>query len=99
MNYQVRYTKRAKEDIVRLHSFLVKQDIVAARKGLEAIQKGIDFLQEFPFTCRKATPDNPFLREMIISFGAKGYVVLFEIESKQTVTILAVRHQREEDYH
>ena len=99
MNYQVRYTKRAKEDIVRLYSFLVKQDIVAARKGLEAIQKGIDFLQEFPFTCRKATPDNPFLREMIISFGAKGYVVLFEIESKQAVTILAVRHQREEDYY
>jgi len=99
VNYQIRYTKRAKEDIVRLYSFLVEQDIVAARKGLEAIKKGIEFLQEFPFTCRKAAEENPLLREMIISFGTKGYVVLFEIESQQTVTILAVRHQREEDYH
>lgn len=99
MSYQIRYTKRAKEDIVRLYSFLVEQDIVAARNGLEAMEKGIEFLQEFPFTCRKATADNAFLREMIISFGARGYVILFEIEDEQTVTILAVRHQREEDYY
>lgn len=44
-------------------------------------------------------PGNPFLREMLISFGANGYVVLFEIEAKDMVTILAVRHQREDDYH
>jgi plasmid stabilization system protein ParE len=99
VSYQVRYTRAAKEDIVRLYRFLVEQDIAAARKALDSIQKGIEFIQEFPFTCRKATPDDPLLREMIISFGARGYVVLFEIEDKNTVTILAVRHQREEDYH
>jgi plasmid stabilization system protein ParE len=38
------------------------------------------------------------LRELIISFGANGYVALFEIEEGQTVTILAVRHQREDDF-
>lgn len=99
MSYQVRYTKRAKEDIIRLYGFLVKQDLSAARKALEAVEKGIKFLQDFPFTCRKATPKNPLLREMIIPFGSKGYVVLFEIEDSETVTILAVRHQLEEDYH
>jgi hypothetical protein len=36
---------------------------------------------------------------MVISFGAGGYVALFEIEADNTVTILAVRHQREEDFH
>jgi len=41
----------------------------------------------------------PFLRELIIPFGASGYVALFEIAEDQTVTILAVRHQRESDYH
>jgi mRNA-degrading endonuclease RelE of RelBE toxin-antitoxin system len=35
---------------------------------------------------------------MVLSFGAGGYVALFEIEDERTVTILAVRHQREEDY-
>lgn len=99
MSYQVRYTKAAKEDIVRLYGFLVEQNIAAARKALDAIEKGIDFLQDFPFTCRKVIPDDPLLREMIISFGARGYVVLFEIETNEMVTILAVRHQREEDYH
>ena len=44
-----------------------------------------------------ATPD-PFLRELVIPFGAAGYVALFEIESNGIVSILAVRHQREDDY-
>jgi mRNA-degrading endonuclease RelE of RelBE toxin-antitoxin system len=35
----------------------------------------------------------------VISFGASGYVALFEIDDATTVTVLAVRHQREEDYH
>jgi len=99
VSYQVRYTKAAKDDIVRLYGFLLEQDLVTARNALDAIEKGIGLLQDFPFSCRKATPEDPLLREMIISFGARGYVALFEIEDNETVTILAVRHQREEDYH
>ncbi len=56
-------------------------------------------IKDFPFACRKAIPENPFLREMLISFGHSGYVELFEIEDKTTVTILAIRYQREADYH
>lgn len=56
-------------------------------------------LRLFPFSCRKIDENNPFLRELIVSFGASGYVLLFEIESVEQVTILTVRHQREEDYH
>jgi hypothetical protein len=55
--------------------------------------------QSFPFTCRKADPDDPFLRELLVSYGTSGYVALYEIEGDHTVTILAVRHQREDDYH
>lgn len=56
-------------------------------------------LRLFPFSCRKIDENNPFLRELIVSFGASGYVLLFEIESIDQVTILTVRHQREEDYY
>jgi hypothetical protein len=35
----------------------------------------------------------------VISFSNNGYVPLFEIDDETTVTVLAVRHQREEDYH
>jgi len=99
MSYQVRYTKGAKEDLQRLFEFLLDHDLQAARRARKAIGKSIEFLRDFPFSCRKALPDNPFLREMVIPFGGSGYVALFEIEDNTTVTVLAIRHQREEDYH
>ncbi|NMW21391.1 MAG: type II toxin-antitoxin system RelE/ParE family toxin [Chlorobiaceae bacterium] len=55
--------------------------------------------QVHSFSCRKATQDNPLLRELLILFGNAGYVALFEIDDKQTITILAIRHQREDDYY
>jgi plasmid stabilization system protein ParE len=82
----------------RLFDFLAQRDEKAARRARSAIAKSIKFLRDFPFSCRKASPDHPLLRELVISFGANGYVALFEIEDKQTVTVLAVRHQREEDF-
>lgn len=99
MSYRVRYTKAAREDLLRLYKFLLENDLDAARSALEAIKNSLGLLQNFPFTCRKAAMDSPFLREMVIPFGAGGYVALFEIEADNFVTILAVRHQREEDYH
>jgi plasmid stabilization system protein ParE len=51
-----------------------------------------------PFIFRKAA-SSPFLRELIIPFGHAGYVVLYEVRDATTVDILAVRHQREDDYH
>lgn len=70
----------------------------AARRARSAIAKGLEFLRTFPFSCRKAATEHPFLRELVISFGENGYVALFEIEDSQTVTVLAARHQREEDF-
>lgn len=99
MSYRVRYTKAAREDLRRLYSFLLEQDIQAAHRAKDAISKNIEFLREFPFTCRKALHDNPFLREIVIPFGVAGYIALFEIEDSETVTILAIRHQREDDYY
>jgi plasmid stabilization system protein ParE len=99
LSYQVRYTREAKEDIERLYAFLLERDIQLARRAKVAIAKAMRFLEDFPFACRKSSSDNPFLREMLIPFGSSGYVALFEIEDKKTVTILAIRHQREEDYH
>lgn len=98
MSYRVRYTRSAKEDLHRLYSFLLERDLPAARRAREAIGKSMELLKDFPFTCRKAEPDNPFLRELVIPFGAAGYIALFEIEDNATVTILALRHQREDDY-
>lgn len=98
MNWRVRYAKAARDDLARLYGFLLEQDVDSAARALEAIDKGVELLRSFPFTCRKVDPDNPFLRELLVSFGASGYVALYEIEDERFVTILAVRHQREDDY-
>lgn len=98
MNWRVRYTRAARDDLLPLYGFLLEQDLAPAENALQAIDKGIELLQAFPFTCRKADPDNPFLRELLVSFGTSGYVALCEIEKDHTVTILAIRHEREDDY-
>lgn len=99
MKYRVRYTDEAIEDFDRLYDYLVARDVQLADRAYSAIQRAIIVLEDFPFSCRKASGENAFLRELLIPFGSSGYVVLFEIEDSGTVTVLAVRHQREEDYH
>ena len=96
--YNVRFTPEAEDDLLRLYDFLLEKDVNAAQHALEAIKGAIELLRFSPFSCRKALPDNSFLRELVIPFGSAGYVALFEIESGNTVNVLAVRHQREEDY-
>lgn len=99
MTYRLRYTKEARADIKRLYSFLLDRDFDAADKAVDNIIRAIETLKEFPFAARKARGNNAFLRELVIPFGSSGYIALFEIEDAQTVNIIAVRHQREEDYH
>jgi plasmid stabilization system protein ParE len=99
VSWRVRYTRAARDDLLRLYGLLLEQDMDAAQRAMDVIDKSLELLQSFPFTCRKADPDNPFLRELLVSFGASGYVALYEIEDDRVVTILAVRHQREDDFH
>ncbi|MDZ7769235.1 MAG: type II toxin-antitoxin system RelE/ParE family toxin [Woeseiaceae bacterium] len=98
MSFRVRFTLEAKSDLERLYGFLAEQDLRAAERALDVIDRAWTILEEFPFSCRKAEESNPFVREIVIPFGSAGYVALFEIEDRQTVTVLAVRHQREDDY-
>jgi plasmid stabilization system protein ParE len=99
--FVVRFTEEAEADLLRLFDYLLEQDISAAERAELAIAKAVELLQIFPFSCRKAVggAGDSFLRELIIPFSSSGYVALFDIEGDGYVTILAVRHQREDDYH
>lgn len=102
MSHRVRFVPEAEADLLRLYEFILDRDAgdwLVAEKALQAIMAGIRTLELTPFTCRKAGHGSPFLRELVIPFGAAGYVALFEIDDAETVTVLAVRHQRESDYH
>lgn len=100
MSYRVRFNPEAREDQRRLYAFLLRKDVAAARRALDAIRNSVRFLESSPYSCRKAGDgDDPFLRENIIDFGAAGYVALFRIfEEEKVVRVLTIRHQREEDY-
>ena len=101
MSYRIRFTLAAEDDLLRLFDFLLEQDLAVAARAETSIYKAIELLEVFPFSCRKVDDEGSgsFLRELLIPFGRTGYVALFEIEGEQSVTILSVRHQREEDYH
>lgn len=103
MSFVVRYSAAARDDLKRLYEYLLDrastgEDLDLAERALGTIIGSVDSLGRSPFIYRKAGP-SPFLREMLIPFGNSGYVALFEIEDASTVTILAVRHQLEDDYH
>ena len=105
MTYKVVLTIEAQEDLERLFDFVLERelardggDLDLAADALSAIKAGLNVLERFPFTCRKAA-DTPFLRELVIPFGSTGYVALFEVADGETVVVGAVRHQREDDYH
>jgi plasmid stabilization system protein ParE len=102
VTFRVRFTREAEDDLLRLYGFILDRDPTdwtVAERALEAIRHAIVGLERSPFSYRKAIGgDSPLLREIVIPFGAAGYVALFEIENEAQVTILAVRHQREDDY-
>lgn len=102
MTYRIRFTPEAEDDLLKLYRFMLERDATdwtLAERALAAIRAAMVTLEQFPFTCRKASIDSPFLLELLIPFGGSGDVALFEIEDAETGTILTVRHQRESDYH
>lgn len=85
MTFDVRFSVNAEDD-------LDQSAIAAIRSAVE------NQLAATPYSFRKADK-SPTRRELIIPFGATGYVALYEIAGPSSVLVLAIRHQREEDYH
>lgn len=101
MTFIVTFTPDAETDLLRLFDFLLEAsaDFELAERAIDAVRVATQLLEHSPFSCRKASPDEPLLRELLIPFGSAGYVALFKIVDAQLVVIVAVRHQREDDYH
>jgi plasmid stabilization system protein ParE len=104
MSFAVELSPSAEEDLERLFHFLLDacestEDLDRAQAAIDAIRSAAhQRLSITPFSFRKAAR-NPTQRELIIPFSGTGYVALYEIVSASKVVVLAIRHQREEDYH
>jgi len=77
---------------------MASKDINAAKRALLIIREAFIPLQHAPMIGRPVE-DHDGLRELVIDFGASGYLALYRYEpTLEAVTILAIKHQREDDY-
>ena len=97
MSY-VRLSAWAQSDLTRLRTFLANKDVNAAQRAMLVIREAFMPLTHAPMIGRPVE-DTDGLRELVIDFGASGYLALYRFEpALDAVTILAVKHQREDDY-
>ncbi len=87
----------AAEDLERLLEFLLERFPRDVVQTVDLITDALNILQQHP---RIGRPREVALRELVISRGKTGYLALYEYdEVADLVIVLAVRHQREQDYH
>ena len=102
--YTVTLLQEAVADLRRLEDFAIERELASEtpdwatpQRALDAIREAMRVLSWSPYSCRRAELGNGRSRELIVPFGATGYILLFEIVD-DVVLVGAVRHQREEDY-
>lgn len=104
MTFKVEFTPEADADLNRLFDFLLDraetvEDAMRAYQAVEALRTAANsHLAITPYSCRKVGPRST-LRELIVPFGATGYILRFDIRTPELVVVIGARHQREEDFH
>lgn len=104
MTFKVEFTPEADADLDRLFDFLLERakTVEEAMRAYDAIAVirtvANSHLSTTPYSYRKVG-SRPTLRELIVPFGATGYVLRFDIRTPELVVVIGARHQREEDYH
>ena len=93
---QVVYSARAVDQIERAIEQLRASNPDAAVAAAVAIRSAVENLMAHPHVGRRVEED---LRELVISFGATGYIALYRfVVQRDEVRVLALRHQREIGY-
>ncbi|URI10597.1 type II toxin-antitoxin system RelE/ParE family toxin [Aquincola tertiaricarbonis] len=104
MTFRVVLGPEANADLQRLYQYLLDraeyvEDLEVADRALQAVEEAMIALAKAPFLFRKEAGSRSQLRrELVVPFGASGYVLKYEIASPALVVVLAVRHQHEADY-
>jgi toxin ParE1/3/4 len=94
MPYLIHWTDTAADGLERAYQFLAEKSEEAAIAAIKAIREKAHLLEQFPNAGRPAEDLDPEHRELLVPFGASGYVLLYLVEN-HCVYILAVRHQKE----
>lgn len=87
-------SRDAVEDVERLRTFLDHANPDAARRAMALIWTAIERLQDFP--ALGMPTDDPEIRQIVIRFGASGYIVRYVVLPETTdVLITRIWHGRE----
>ena len=93
---KVIYSDEALADLERIIEFLLESSPAAAAAALSQIRSAVTILEAHPRVGRRIDAHR---RELVITYGAAGYLALYRHDVPQDVVrVLRVRHQREAGY-
>lgn len=93
---RLNYSSQASTDLIRLFNFLAEKDVPTAQRAIQEIRDDLAALTRMPKIGR---PVEEGFRELVIDFGSSGYLALYDFDEMfDTITVYAVRHQKENDY-
>jgi plasmid stabilization system protein ParE len=91
---KVIWSKRAVDDIERLHSFLKEKSETAAMRAVQVILEVGRQIEQFP-EMGKLVPRRSNHRDFIKAFGSGAYVVRYRVVSENYVVVVKVWHGKE----
>jgi plasmid stabilization system protein ParE len=87
------YSSRSLDHLQRAFEFLRHEKPAVAVAAADAICSAVETLGTHPLLGRRVHGD---IRELVISYGATGYVALYRfLVPQDEIRVLAIRHQRE----
>lgn len=94
---KLEYSQQALADIKCLVSLLIENDISAALDTFDIIDEAIQVLKRHPNIGRATS--TLAKRELVISRGRTGYIAVYEFDKLTgIIIILAIKHQRENEF-
>jgi len=84
----------ALEDLHRLYAFIEPHSANAATRAIDTLIEAVDGLHEFPEKGKPWREEIDF-RELLVKFGAKGYVIRYRIIDEKII-IVRVWHALED---
>lgn len=91
MIYTVRFTRQAREDVIRLAAFMAERDPALAVRVTRLLLEAARSLETFPNRTMRLGDGR---RELFVRFGASGYLLRYRVRGR-TVTVAEIRHGRE----
>ena len=94
MKLEVRWDRRAANDLIRLHNFLAIENSAVAVHAISKIYEAVQLISEYPAIGKKPETVNE-VREWTVDFGRGAFVIRYQLTTNQYLAVTRVWHSRE----